>query len=67
MESLTLTEGTQTAIEQNTRGQADNPLWFDLHNCLKIYQSSGMFEAILQILHSVNWGDGNDQAEITKL
>jgi len=26
MESLTLTEGTQTA-----RGQADNPLWFDLH------------------------------------
>ena len=30
MESLTLTEETQTAIERNTRGQADNPLWFEL-------------------------------------
>ena len=29
MESLTLTEKTQTAIERNTRGQADNPLWFE--------------------------------------
>ena len=30
MEFLTLTEVTQTAIEENTRGQADNPLWFEL-------------------------------------
>ena len=30
MESLTLTEETQTAIERNTRGQADNSLWFEL-------------------------------------
>lgn len=30
MESLTLTEETQTAIKLNTRGQADNPLWFEL-------------------------------------
>ena len=30
MEFLTLTKETQTAIEQNTRGQADNPLWFEL-------------------------------------
>ena len=30
MESLTLTGETQTAIERNTRGQADNPLWFEL-------------------------------------
>ena len=30
MESLTLTEETQTAIEQNTRGQADSLLWFEL-------------------------------------
>ena len=30
MESLTLREETQTAIERNARGQADNPLWFEL-------------------------------------
>ena len=34
MESLTLTEEIQTAIEQNTRGQADSPLWFELRKGL---------------------------------
>ena len=42
MESLTLTEETQTAIEQNMRGQADNPLRFELRKA-RVTASKLMF------------------------
>lgn len=68
IESLTLTEETQTATERNTRGQGDNPLWFELRKgCITNSKCHDVYTKVNSVVNNRNQTEPRTTPLVSKL